>query len=42
MVEHWRAGYQDARRTLRHRVVLQPPASHEGVFTFDLGADGRE
>jgi NTE family protein len=42
MEEHWRAGYQDARRTLRHREVLQRPANHEGVFTFDLGADGCE
>jgi NTE family protein len=42
MEEHWRAGYQDARRTLRHREVLQRPSNHEGVFTFDLVADGRE
>ena len=42
MEEHWRAGYHDARRTLRHREVLERPANHEGVFTFDLAADGRE
>jgi NTE family protein len=42
MEEHWRAGYHDARRTLRHREVLERPANHEGVFTFDLVADGRE
>ena len=42
MEEHWRAGYHDARRTLRHPEVLQRPADHEGVFTFDLAADGRE
>jgi Patatin phospholipase len=42
MEEHWRAGYHDARRTLRHREVLQRPTNHEGVFTFDLAADGRE
>jgi NTE family protein len=42
MEEHWRAGYQDARRTLRHREVLQRPSNHEGVFTFDLIADGPE
>ena len=42
MEEHWRAGYHDARRTLRHREVLQRPSNHEGVFTFDLVADGRE
>jgi NTE family protein len=42
MKEHWRAGYHDARRTLRHREVLQRPTNHEGVFTFDLAVDGRE
>ena len=42
MVEHWRAGYHDARRTLRHPAVLKRPGNHEGVFTFDLVADGRE
>lgn len=42
MQEHWRAGYHDARRTLRHPEVLQRPTNHEGVFTFDLGYDGRE
>ena len=25
MEEHWRAGYHDARRTLRHREVLERP-----------------
>ena len=42
MEEHWRAGYHDAVRTLRHPEVLQPPANHEGVLTFDLAVDGRE
>jgi NTE family protein len=42
MEEHWRAGYHDAVRTLRHPEVLQRPANHEGVFTFDLSHDGRE
>ncbi len=42
MEEHWRAGYHDARRTLRHREVLERPANHEGVFTFDLVDGGRE
>jgi NTE family protein len=40
MEEHWRAGYHDARRTLRHRKVLEPPKNLEGVFTFDLAEDG--
>jgi NTE family protein len=42
MEEHWRAGYHDARRTLRHREALNRPNNHAGVFTFDLAADGRE
>jgi NTE family protein len=42
MEEHWRAGYHDARRTLRHPEVLKRPTNHAGVLTFDLAADGRE
>jgi hypothetical protein len=42
MQEHWRAGYHDAIRTLRHPEVLERPTNHEGVFTFDLSHDGRE
>jgi NTE family protein len=42
MEEHWRAGYNDAVRTLRHPEVLRRPHDREGVFTFDLMADGRE
>jgi NTE family protein len=30
MEEHWRAGYRDARRTLRHPEVLERPTNHEG------------
>jgi NTE family protein len=41
MEEHWRAGYHDARRTLRHRGVLERP-NGEGVLTFDLAQDGRD
>jgi NTE family protein len=42
MREHWRAGYHDAIRTLRHPEVLERPTNDEGVFTFDLPPDGRE
>jgi NTE family protein len=42
MQDHWRAGYHDAVRTLRHPGVLARPASPDGVFTFDLERDGRE
>jgi len=42
MEEHWRSGYNDAVRTLRHPEVLQRPNGQDGVFTFDLARDGRE
>src|SRR6478609_2788747 len=42
MQDHWRAGYHDAVRTLRHPEVFARPASLDGVFTFDLERDGRE
>ena len=42
MEEHWRAGYDDARRTLRHPEVLERPKNLEGVFTFDLTPDRHE
>ena len=42
MQDHWRAGYHDAIRTLRHPDVLARPTSLDGVFTFDLERDGRE
>jgi NTE family protein len=37
MEEHWRAGYQDAVRTLRNQRILERPKGLEGVFTFDFG-----
>ena len=42
MRDHWRAGHQDALRTLRHPEVLERPATLDGVFTFDLAEHGRE
>jgi NTE family protein len=42
METHWRAGYNDTVRTLRHPHVLERPANHEGVAIFDLEHDGRE
>ncbi len=42
MEEHWRAGYNDAVRTLRYPEVLQRPDAADGVRTFDLARDGRE
>jgi NTE family protein len=42
MQDHWRAGYHDTVRTLRHPEILARPTSLDGVFTFDLERDGRE
>jgi NTE family protein len=42
METHWRAGYHDTVRTLRHPNVLKRPANHEGVAVFDLEQDGRD
>jgi NTE family protein len=42
MEEHWRAGYHDVRRTLRHTEVLEQPRELQGLLTFDLGQDSRE
>jgi NTE family protein len=42
MEAHWRAGYNDTVRTLRHPNVLEAPTNCEGVATFDLENDGRE
>jgi NTE family protein len=42
MEDHWRAGYHDTARTLRHPEILERPKNLEGVLTFDLAQDGRE
>ncbi|HVI89696.1 MAG TPA: DUF3734 domain-containing protein [Dongiaceae bacterium] len=42
MEEHWKSGYNDAVRTLRHPEVLDPPSQEEGTKTFDLGTDARD
>jgi NTE family protein len=42
MHTHWRAGYNDTVRTLRHPEVLERPGNAEGFLTFDLARDGRE
>ena len=36
MEEHWRAGHNDATRTLRHKEIFERPTNLEGVFTYDL------
>jgi NTE family protein len=42
MEEHWRAGYHDTVRTLRHPEVLERPSGPDGVFIFDIHQHGRE
>lgn len=42
MEEHWRAGYHDTVRTLRHPEVLARPTNAEGVATFDIAETGGE
>jgi NTE family protein len=42
MEDHWRAGYHDTVRTLRHPEVLERPDTADGVMVFDLAQDGRE
>lgn len=40
MEEHWRAGYHDAVRALRHPEILERPTSrYETLVTFDPGRD---
>ena len=41
MEEHWKMGYFDTVRTLRHKKVLERPVK-ESVFTFDLAREGRD
>ena len=40
MAEHWRSGYHDAVRTLRHPEVLQRAGSGQEVATFDFTDGG--
>ncbi|MEJ0062535.1 MAG: patatin-like phospholipase family protein [Alphaproteobacteria bacterium] len=36
MQDHWRAGYDDTVRALRHKEIFQRPKSSEGVAIFDF------
>jgi len=40
MEEHWRSGYYDTVRALRHKKILQRP-QEESVQTFDLSMDAK-
>ncbi len=39
METHWRAGYEDAVRSLDHREILQLPEREDGVRSFDLSRE---
>jgi NTE family protein len=40
MAEHWRSGYHDAVRTLRHPEVLERASNGDELATFDFAAHG--
>src|SRR5271165_1832017 len=42
MWDHWRSGYNDTVRTLRHPAVLERPQNEDGFLTFDLSRDGSD
>jgi hypothetical protein len=37
MDEHWRAGYADAERSLRHKEIFVRPTPEQGFRAFDFG-----
>lgn len=41
MTEHWRAGYDDAVRALRHKEIFERPNREEGFQAFDLDGHAR-
>lgn len=36
MLDHWNAGYEDAKRTLQNPAIYERPKNREGVQAFDL------
>jgi NTE family protein len=36
MLDHWRAGYHDAIRALRHKQIFERPDHADGYFAFDF------
>ena len=42
MAEHWKAGYNDAIRSLRYPEVFERPEPGDCIRTFDLAIDGRD
>jgi NTE family protein len=39
MSEHWKAGYDDTVRSLRHKEILKLPTDDDGIMTYDLTKD---
>lgn len=39
MEEHWRSGYHDTVRTLRHKDVLKRPTCAEGIMIYDVAEE---
>jgi NTE family protein len=42
MQDHWRTGYHDTARTLKHPHVLERPRSADGIFMFDVDDPSHE
>lgn len=39
MEDHWKAGYTDTVRSLRHKTILRRPDCAEGIKTFDVAEE---
>lgn len=39
MDEHWKAGYNDTVRSLRHKEILKRPTCAEGIMVYDVSED---
>lgn len=39
MEEHWKAGYNDTVRSLRHKEILKRPTCAEGIMVYDVSED---
>jgi len=41
MADHWRAGHDDAVRTLQHKEIFELPSNEDGFRTFDFALKQR-
>jgi NTE family protein len=41
MTDHWRAGHDDAVRTLQHKEIFELPTNKDGIRTFDFDFEPR-